>query len=93
MRTESACDRDGGRLTRNLGNFFFHAMDRNWLRITSLHEIRDSLDNLTRKQQETLDSEIGYFDRHKDRMDYKNAKALDQPLGTGAMESTCAQWS
>ncbi|MBT3295822.1 MAG: hypothetical protein HN383_11165 [Verrucomicrobia bacterium] len=60
--------------------------------ITSLQEIRDSLDNLTSKQQERLDGEIGYFDRHKDRMDYKNGKALDQPLGSGAMESTCAQY-
>jgi hypothetical protein len=60
--------------------------------ISSLHEIRDSLDNLTSKQCETLDREIGYFDRHKDRMDYKNGKALDQPLGSGAMESTCSQY-
>jgi hypothetical protein len=60
--------------------------------INSLHEIRDSLDNLTSKQCETLDREIGYFDRHKDRMDYKNGKALDQPLGSGAMESTCSQY-
>lgn len=60
--------------------------------INSFHEIRDRLDNLTGKQQETLDSQIGYFDRHKNRMDYKNGKALDQPLGSGAMESTCAQY-
>ena len=60
--------------------------------ISSLHEIRDSLDTLTSKQRETLTGEIGYFDRHKGRMDYKNGKALDQPLGSGAMESTCAQY-
>jgi len=60
--------------------------------ISSLHEIRDNLDALTSKQCETLDGEIGYFDRHKGRMDYKKGKALDQPLGSGAMESTCAQY-
>ena len=60
--------------------------------INCLHEIRASLDTLTTKQRETLDGEIVYFDRHKDRMDYKNGKALDQPLGTGAMESTCSQY-
>jgi len=60
--------------------------------INSLHEIRASLAKLTSKQCETLDREIGYFDRHKDRMDYKNGKALDQPLGSGAMESTCSQY-
>lgn len=60
--------------------------------INYLQEIRSNLDNLTGKQCETLDREIGYFDRHKDRMDYKNGKALDQPLGSGAMESTCSQY-
>ena len=60
--------------------------------INTLQQIRTNLDNLTAKQQETLDREIGYFESHKDRMDYKNGKALDQPLGSGAMESTCAQY-
>jgi hypothetical protein len=35
-----------------------------------------------------LNHEIGYFDRHKDRMDYKQGKALGQPIGSGAMESS-----
>jgi len=60
--------------------------------ISSLNEIRTSLVELTSKQRETLDREIGYFDSHKDRMDYKNGKALDQPLGSGAIESTCGQY-
>lgn len=60
--------------------------------IAALQEIRANLDGLTAKQQKTLDDQIGYFDTHKDRMDYKNAKALDQPIGSGAMESTCAQY-
>jgi len=60
--------------------------------INSLHEIRNRLDELTQKQRESLDEQIGYFERHKDRMDYKSGKALDQPLGSGAMESTCAQY-
>ncbi len=60
--------------------------------INSLHEIRSNLDGLTRSQHESVDEQIGYFERHKDRMDYKNAKTLDQPLGSGAMESTCAQY-
>jgi len=60
--------------------------------IDTLQQIRAELDNLTTKQKETLDREIGYFEGHKDRMDYKNAKALDQPLGSGAIESTCSQY-
>jgi hypothetical protein len=60
--------------------------------INSLHDIRASLDALSSTQRATLDREIGYFDSHKDRMDYKNGKTLDQPLGSGAMESTCGQY-
>lgn len=60
--------------------------------IDTLQDIRTNLDSLTDKQCEILDRELGYFDTHKDHMDYKNAKALDQPLGSGAMESTCAQY-
>lgn len=60
--------------------------------IEDLQQIRASLQGLSTKQGETLDEQIGYFERHKKRMDYKNAKALDQPLGSGAMESTCAQY-
>jgi hypothetical protein len=60
--------------------------------INSLHDIRNNLDSLTKKQVESVEKQIGYLEEHKDRMDYKNAKALNQPLGSGAIESTCAQY-
>jgi len=60
--------------------------------IGDLRQIRETLEGLSAGQRETLDEQIGYFERHKNRMDYKNGKALDQPLGSGAMESTCAQY-
>lgn len=60
--------------------------------IEALQQIRENLDGLTAKQQKTLDQNLGYFQTHQDRMDYKTAKALDQPIGSGAMESTCAQY-
>lgn len=60
--------------------------------INVLQEIRGDLQKLTPKQQETLAREIGYFEGHKDRMDYKNGGALDQPIGSGAIESTCSQY-
>ena len=60
--------------------------------INALQQIRADLEKLSAKQQETLDREIGYFEGHKDRMDYKNGKALDQPIGSGAIESTCSQY-
>jgi len=62
-------------------------------------DVRESLGKLRSEQSEDavginkiLDREIGYFERHKDRMDYKEGKALGQPIGSGAMESTCAQY-
>ena len=62
-------------------------------------DVRESLGKLRSEQSDDavevnkiLDREIGYFDRHKDRMDYKQGKALGQPIGSGAMESTCAQY-
>jgi hypothetical protein len=60
--------------------------------IHALQEIRGDVEKLSAKQQETLDRKIGYFEGHKNRMDYKNGKALDQPLGSGAIESTCSQY-
>ena len=60
--------------------------------INALHEIRADLEKLSTRQQETLDREIRYFENHKDRMDYKSGKALDQPIGSGAIESTCSQY-
>jgi hypothetical protein len=60
--------------------------------ITALSDIRRTVAGLTDKQQEMLEREIGYFEERKDRMDYKKAKALGQPLGSGAVESTCAQY-
>ncbi len=66
--------------------------DGAWDVINALQEIRADLEKLSAKQQETLDREIGYFEDHKKRMDYKNGKALDQPIGSGAIESTCSQY-
>jgi hypothetical protein len=60
--------------------------------ITALSDIRSTITGLSDKQQETLEREIGYFEERKDRMDYKRGKALGQPLGSGAVESTCSQY-
>ena len=60
--------------------------------IQGLEGLRSTLDRFTAKQCKALESEIGYFDTHKDRMDYKTGKALGQPVGSGAIESTCNQY-
>ena len=60
-----------------------------------LHELeglRQRLKALTPFQQEALDKEIGYFTTHRHRMDYKQAKAKGEPVGSGAVESTADQY-
>jgi len=57
-----------------------------------LEELRQRLKNLTAFQQEALDKEIGYCTTHHQRRDYKQAKALGEPVGSGAVESTGRQY-
>jgi hypothetical protein len=60
--------------------------------IERLEQMRHTLAALTATQQQTLQREINYLKDNQERMDYKNGKALGQPLGSGAIESTCAQY-
>jgi hypothetical protein len=60
--------------------------------IEGLEGLRKTLEQFSAAQQEAIDQQIEYFTEHKNRMDYKRAKALGQPLGSGAIESTCNQY-
>jgi hypothetical protein len=60
--------------------------------IADLEQLRDTMTGLTSPQREALERELGYFNDHKGRMDYKNGKKLGQPVGSGAIESTCSQY-
>ena len=60
--------------------------------LRGLEGLRDAAQTLATQQRAALDREIGYFNKHKGRMDYKNAKKLGQPVGSGAIESTCSQY-
>jgi hypothetical protein len=60
--------------------------------ITGLNEMAKNIKDFTKTQRKAIVREYNYFDQHKHRMDYKAAKALGQPLGSGAIESTCSQY-
>jgi len=60
--------------------------------IESLEELERTLDEFDQAKQEAVARELGYLKEHKHRMDYKAAKALGQPCGSGAIESTCSQY-
>jgi hypothetical protein len=60
--------------------------------IHGLKGLLTTLEQLTTEQRAAVEREIGYFNQHKRRMDYKQAARLGQPLGSGAIESTCSQY-
>jgi hypothetical protein len=59
-------------------------------------EVIDDLDSLLAKlrgsRREAVQAERNYLDNNRDRLDYKGAKEKGEPLGSGAMESTCKQY-
>lgn len=42
--------------------------------------------------RETVAQEVAYLREHQGRMDYRNAQRRKEPLGSGAVEATCAQY-
>lgn len=60
--------------------------------IESLEELQGKLAGIEKGKQDALTQEIGYLKQHKERMDYKKARASGQPCGSGAIESTCSQY-
>lgn len=59
-------------------------------------EVISDLDRLIATLQdskrEAVQAERNYLDNNRDRLDYKGAKEKGEPLGSGAMESTCRQY-
>jgi len=60
--------------------------------ISSLQELHKNIKAFSKKERAAIAGELQYFNEHKDRMDYKMGKALGQPVGSGAIESTCSQY-
>ena len=57
--------------------------------ITELEQLQGRLEGAA---QERVQKEINYLQSHGERMDYGTAKKKGEPLGSGAMESTCRQY-
>jgi hypothetical protein len=56
--------------------------------LSTLKELLRNKENMTPAQREDLAKEIGYFTTHAHRMNYASGKRKQQPLGSGAIEST-----
>ena len=59
-------------------------------------EVIDELDNLLKRlrgsRRKVVQTERNYFENNRERLNYKGAKKRGEPLGSGAMESTCKQY-
>lgn len=60
--------------------------------ISSLEQLRTNTEDFSKKDRAAIAGELEYFKEHKNRMDYKAGKAAGQPVGSGAIESTCSQY-
>ena len=60
--------------------------------IRTLEEFKEKLGLFSEKQRVVYERELNYFKTHQHRMDYKTGSDLGQPIGSGAIESTCAQY-
>ncbi|MEO5959374.1 MAG: ISKra4 family transposase [Opitutaceae bacterium] len=57
-----------------------------------LQDLRAALAALPAEPRAHLEREIGYFENNRHRLDYAEGKRRGEPLGSGAMESTCHQY-
>jgi len=59
-------------------------------------EVIDDLDQLINRlrgsRREAVQAERNYLENNRDRLNYKGAREKGEPLGSGAMESTCRQY-
>lgn len=57
--------------------------------LNSLEELKHAV---AREHQELINREAAYFESHRDRLDYEAGASRGEPIGSGAMESTCRQY-
>lgn len=57
--------------------------------IADLEQLRQRVEEAARQK---VEQELAYIKSHRERMDYGTAQKKNEPLGSGAMESTCRQY-
>ena len=57
-----------------------------------IEELDGVLKGLRGSRREAVQAERNYLENNRERLDYKGAKERGEPLGSGAMESTCKQY-
>jgi hypothetical protein len=57
-----------------------------------LTDLRALVQRLRHKKRQAVAAELAYLESRQERMDYAAARRAGEPLGSGAMESTCRQY-
>src|SRR6266516_5759346 len=60
--------------------------------LSVLNDLRTLTKRLREKKRQAVELELSYLENHRERMDYAAARRAGEPLGSGAMESTCRQY-
>jgi hypothetical protein len=60
--------------------------------VSLLTDLRTAAKRLRSKKRQAVESELSYLKSHAHRMDYGAARRAGEPLGSGAMDSTCRQY-
>jgi hypothetical protein len=55
-------------------------------------DFRTALEGIQDEPRVTVEREIGYFERNQTRLDYAAGRRRGEPVGSGAIESTCRQY-
>jgi hypothetical protein len=57
-----------------------------------IHDLEGLLKSLRGPRRKAVQAERNYLENNQERLNYKGAKERGEPLGSGAMESTCKQY-
>jgi hypothetical protein len=60
--------------------------------VSLLNDLRKLAKRLRRKKRQVTQTELAYLENHRHRMDYAAARRSGEPIGSGAIESTCRQY-
>jgi hypothetical protein len=60
--------------------------------VSVLNDLRTVARRLRAKKRKVVTAELSYLESHAQRMDYGTARRAGEPLGSGAIESTCRQY-
>jgi hypothetical protein len=65
---------------------------KNQSSIKVIHQLEELLEGLPAgAAAQAVQKEVDYFHEHQDRMDYRAGRLRGEPIGSGAIESTCRQ--